>query len=131
MNENNDHILARSESYSTPDPLLSPQPILKRQKTSGIFTISRERDCEFLELENAQLKDKLKDIEQKDIKKKKTRGCVPKEPEKLLNLLNSLVSDNKTLYNLTLKQALQVESQQDRIKELEGIVQAISHSIYD
>jgi hypothetical protein len=129
MNENNDNILSRSESYSTPDPD-TPRPIVKRQKVQK-FTISRERDCDFLELENAQLKDKLKSEEQKDIKKKKTRGCVPKEPEKLLNLLNSLVSDNKTLYNLTLKQALQVESQQDRIKELEGIVQAISHSIYD
>jgi hypothetical protein len=129
MNENNDNILSRSESYSTPDPD-TPRPIVKRQKVQE-FTISRERDCDFLELENAQLKDKLKSEEQKDIKKKKTRGCVPKEPEKLLNLLNSLVSDNKTLYNLTLKQALQVESQQDRIKELEGIVQAISHSIYD
>jgi len=129
MNTNNDIILARSESYSTPDPD-TPRPIVKRQKV-GYFTIARNRDCEFLELENAQLKDKLKSEEQKDIKKKKTRGCVPKEPEKLLNLLNSLVSDNKTLYNLTLKQALEVEEQKDRIIELEGIIKAISHSIYD
>ena len=129
MNTNNDIILARSESYSTPDPD-TPRPIVKRQKVQE-FTISRERDCDFLELENAQLKDKLKSEEQKDIKKKKTRGCVPKEPEKLLNLLNSLVSDNKTLYNLTLKQALEVEEQKERIIELEGIVKAISQSIYD
>jgi hypothetical protein len=129
MNENNDNILSRSESYSTPDPD-TPRPIVKRQKVQE-FTISRERDCDFLELENAQLKDKLKNKEQKELKKKKERGCIPKEPEKLLKLINSLVSDNKTLYNLTLKQAFQVESQKDRIKELEGIVNAISHSIYD
>ena len=128
MNTNNDIILARSESYSTPDPD-TPRPIVKRQKV-GYFT-ARNRDCDFLELENAQLKDKLKSEEQKDIKKKKTRGCVPKEPEKLLNLLNSLVSDNKTLYNLTLKQALEVEEHKERIIELEGIVKAISQSIYD
>ena len=128
MNTNNDIILARSESYSTPDPN-TPRPIVKRQKV-GYFT-ARNRDCDFLELENAQLKDKLKSEEQKDIKKKKTRGCVPKEPEKLLNLLNSLVSDNKTLYNLTLKQALEVEEHKERIIELEGIIKAISQSIYD
>jgi len=129
MNTNNDIILARSESYSTPDPN-TPRPVVKRQKVKE-FTIVRNRDCKFLELENAQLKDKLKSEEQKDIKKKKTRGCVPKEPEKLLNLLNSLVSDNKTLYNLTLKQALEVEEHKERIIELEGIVKAISQSIYD